>query len=942
MSYASWRKCDFQVHTPRDRNWEGRRPVGLNETTNAAGRAATATAHNVDTERERWAEKFVDQCSAKGLRAVALTDHHEMIMVPYAQKVIEARREIDPEFDLWLFPGMELTARGGKQCLIIFDCDLSEEWRTQARGKLGIVYADLEPRSATAPRVTQLDCAYPDIAKLLDQLDELRGKYIVLPNVSQGGSHTVLTTGAHKDFLRMPYVGGYLDRDQTIKTLKPKNRKRLSGEDRMWSLRSIFPLPTSDSRSADFRSLGTNDTWIKIAEPTVESIRQAFLAHQSRIRSEPPRIPSFVVAKATIKGSTVFRPTALSHSPEFNAIIGGRGTGKSSFLEYVAFGLGRSCYDMPRDHYSGTQRMRELINDTFLSNGGSISLEVIQDNAPFRIVRGPDTRYHPQITYPNRQPQSVSVKELRRLFPAVVYSQGELADIGGKGGKKTRLSDLLQFVSPRYKREDDQLDSGIESASAAVRLAIHAVVEDWKLQSKLRKLTTKRESLKQRAEALEKTLPKGSPNDQAALDYFAKANDFDSKRIRASNHADQILHKLETVSVELLNKHDLSTDLKGDGDNVQQSYRDFYTAFDSGISKLREDLKAKRAALKTAEVEWGRKFMEARTVRDDVLNKLGTQRAVTEQIIRLRREITILTNQIGDLKAQPKIQDDPTTRLEDALDQLRQINNKRDKRTQEWAAEIEQLSSGKIKATVALAANTVEIKAAVDTIAFKTGSHEMTRVKALERALTNASALEVVDRLRKDCLELLHWRQMGTAAGLDRPQCPELMGVLGTTEGIRAAITEHMDITRVEAISTAVARSEIDLHYCDGDREISFEKASDGQRAAALLFMLLEQQGGPLIIDQPEGDLDNRIIVELTDRLHEAKQKRQLVFASHNANLVVNGSAELVGHLDLKESGERHFACTGAIDKPEVCNVITLTMEGGEKAFKDRQDKYGY
>jgi len=106
--------------------------------------------------------------------------------------------------------------------------------------------------------------------------------------------------------------------------------------------------------------------------------------------------------------------------------------------------------------------------------------------------------------------------------------------------------------------------------------------------------------------------------------------------------------------------------------------------------------------------------------------------------------------------------------------------------------------------------------------------------------------------------------------------------------------------------------------------------------------MLLEQPGGPLIIDQPEGDLDNRIITDLTEKLHSAKQKRQLIFVSHNANIVVNGSSELVTHLDIDNSGERKVACAGAIDKREICEVITATMEGGEKAFKDRRNKYGY
>ncbi len=49
-----------------------------------------------------------------------------------------------------------------------------------------------------------------------------------------------------------------------------------------------------------------------------------------------------------------------------------------------------------------------------------------------------------------------------------------------------------------------------------------------------------------------------------------------------------------------------------------------------------------------------------------------------------------------------------------------------------------------------------------------------------------------------------------------------------------------------------------------------------------------------------------------------------------------------IKYLDAKDSGERQFACAGAIDDTSICKVITSTMEGGEKVFKDRQDKYGY
>ncbi|MGA3342170.1 MAG: AAA family ATPase [Methylocella sp.] len=720
MTFAYWRKCDFQVHSPRDPNWTGARPIGQGE--EIARTSAKATAQDVDAARAVWAKNFVDQCVVKGLEAVALTDHHEMIMVPYVQQEIANRKHADPDFDLWLFPGMELTASGGKQCLIIFDADLSEDWRRQAQGKIGIIYADLDEKSAKGPSVTQLTSNYADIAGLLDELGGLKGRYIVLPNVSQGNSHTVLTEGAHGDFRRMPYVGGYLDNGQTINTIGAKNQRRLSGEDKIWSAREIYPLPTSDSRSADYAALGQNNTWIKLAAPTAEAIRQAFLGHRSRIGIEEPQLPSLVVASIEVEGSAILQNTNLPLSPEFNAVIGGRGSGKSSFLEYISFGLGRSCYDVPRDHYSGTQRLHDLGNDTLISKGGRVTLTVVQDKAGFKIVRGQATAYQPQITYPNGSTQTITVKELRALFPAVVYSQGELAEIGKQAGKKTQLSDLLQFVNPDYKREDDRLAADIESAKNKVKGAIQALADNWTEQSKLRKLTTTRDSVRQRVEALEKTLPTLSEDDQAVVTRFDKANEFESKRLLASKHADQILESLKASATELLNERDLLGDAEG-ADAIRQQYGALYKSYSDGIGKLQIEMEEKRAALTTAEQEWTAGFKEARTARDGVLEKLGAHKTATTQIIKLREEITDLANQIGTLEAKLKADGDPASGLTEALADLRKIHDQRAERTGQWASEIEKLSSGKIKAAVDIAGDTSDIKDAIDLIAAKTGSY---------------------------------------------------------------------------------------------------------------------------------------------------------------------------------------------------------------------------
>jgi chromosome segregation protein len=126
---------------------------------------------------------------------------------------------------------------------------------------------------------------------------------------------------------------------------------------------------------------------------------------------------------------------------------------------------------------------------------------------------------------------------------------------------------------------------------------------------------------------------------------------------------------------------------------------------------------------------------------------------------------------------------------------------------------------------------------------------------------------------------------------------------------------------------------------------LPFENASPGQQATALLAVLLMQDGPPLILDQPEDDLNMKIISETVSTLWKAKSHRQIIFASHNANLVVNGDAELVVCCDYRSSGAEsggRIKAIGAIDMPEINREIAEVMEGGVEAFKLRFQKYGF
>jgi type III restriction enzyme len=126
---------------------------------------------------------------------------------------------------------------------------------------------------------------------------------------------------------------------------------------------------------------------------------------------------------------------------------------------------------------------------------------------------------------------------------------------------------------------------------------------------------------------------------------------------------------------------------------------------------------------------------------------------------------------------------------------------------------------------------------------------------------------------------------------------------------------------------------------------VPFEDASPGQQATALIGLLMNQSAGPLVIDQPEDDLDNSTILRVAERLWSSKEKRQIIFSTHNPNLVVIGDAELVIHCAYQQpvQGARvEIANQGAIDNKKICETLTDVVEGGAEAFRLRKEKYGF
>jgi DNA repair exonuclease SbcCD ATPase subunit len=158
------------------------------------------------------------------------------------------------------------------------------------------------------------------------------------------------------------------------------------------------------------------------------------------------------------------------------------------------------------------------------------------------------------------------------------------------------------------------------------------------------------------------------------------------------------------------------------------------------------------------------------------------------------------------------------------------------------------------------------------------------------------------------------------------------------------------------------------VEYYDVEYGIKYEgtdlqKLSPGRKGVVLLLIYLDidKDYRPLIIDQPEENLDNRSVYStLVEYFRKAKKKRQIIIVTHNANLVVNGDAEQVivanfevepttqptkikyvcGSLENSRATDRNVP--NILERQGIREHVCEVLEGGDVAFKKREDKYGF
>ncbi len=272
----------------------------------------------------------------------------------------------------------------------------------------------------------------------------------------------------------------------------------------------------------------------------------------------------------------------------------------------------------------------------------------------------------------------------------------------------------------------------------------------------------------------------------------------------------------------------------------------------------------------------------------------------------------------------------------------------------EAASRVETMSDGILRARVEEEIRPDRYMDAITDLCERCGIRELDlKCFALVEAATKDGSVEW-ERLVDALVTLRRERMLaGDTAEIDPALTSQLRSALGwdLTENQARLVLARLDDARLARIISAWAKPYIRFEYKDRGVYMPFERASPGQQASALLTLLLNQEAGTLIVDQPEDDLDNRVIMDVVRLLQRTKRKRQLIFATHNPNFVVNGDADKIVALapsvepnaaDADEAARIEIETDGAIETATVRQAITETMEGGQHAFELRSRKYAF
>ncbi|PBB29609.1 TrlF family AAA-like ATPase [Mesorhizobium sp. WSM3882] len=924
---AVWRKTDFQIHTPRDPGWTG-------------GGGLPGGSEEKELAREAWADEFVAACLKRDIGAIAITDHHDIVMYPYVARAIE--RSPAAKSRLWLLPGMEVTCNDSVQCLILFDQDTPTGVIDRLFGMMPKVPAP-DPLAARAPQASLCGKDIEDLLGAIFQDEMLKGRNIALPHASRGGHKDILRQGFHQRFADLEVDGVY--NEKPFASLDETTRKKIYGEISDWGDRRHGIITTGDNRASNYADLGINACWMRLGEATAEAVRQAVLADEARITYTEPSIPSQRVLELRVSSTLTGDNFSITFNDGFNTLIGGRGSGKSAILEYLRFALGRSTLDAADD--VATNRERDMITSTLI--GGFVEVDLDRNGVVETWRRTLDKQTMITVSL-DGEARDLPLSVAQERFRARAFSQKQLSTMVRRpetADEQITGIAAAESVDRRRKAEQD-----IDEAERAIRAAFQQVVQSWAAQAAFNRAESASADLARRLESIRSRLEQGglSAEQQAILDqqpiYNRTLASFQTavKLVQATLDQANRLKEIPMEGWEGLVETPSVNNARQAIMRLNDRIRGAIDEITDALAMALEELARHQGEFGTDQAKFNEQYAVASLAQSHLTTLLAEFRQLGEEQQVAERNLQDAKTAMSKLVGIEVRLAEARTLLGTRLTTLREILN-------EASDHVIEMSTGVLRAHVEEETIPRRFVDALMELCERCGIREIeVRCRELvETAARNGRQgwEELVHRLQR----IRHGQVLrGHGNEVDPTDITELKAVLTwLTDNQARLVLGRLDDDRLGKFLSAWASPFIRFDYRDRGSYMPFERASPGQQASALLTLLLHQEAGTLIIDQPEDDLDNRVIMAIAKLLQTTKRKRQLIFATHNPNFVVNGDADKVVALvpsvepnatEAVRAAQIAIEEDGAIETPAVREAITETMEGGMRAFELRGRKY--
>ena len=883
-----------------------------------------------------------------GVDCVAVTDHNSGEWIdPLKEAVLDLEREPHPHFrPLHLFPGVEITASGGIHILAILDTDRSSADATTLLGAI-------EYRGERGVSDVAADQAPIGVVKAIIEF----GGLPILAHVDELAGAWKLPGNTLMPLLDVPGLFAMEVVDSTA--MKPEQylQRKLAWAEVLGSDSHHF---TGNDGS---RFPGSHYTWVKMAKPSLEGLRLALLDGRgfSIRRSDDTRpfdpfgLPVHFVEAVQIGDAQYMgrgEPAKLNFNPWLNALVGGRGTGKSTVIHALRLASRRECEladfvesSEPRLTFGQFNRVpRDRTDRGGLTKSTEIMWTVMRDGVRHRVRwrrDGSDTVVEEDAGESNWESSPIQTVTSAR-FPIRIFSQGQIAALAGENQQA-----LLQVIDAA---------AGV----AALRENLNdARSEFYASRARVRELDGKlarRDDLVVELHDVQRKLARFED---------ARHGEILTSYQRRSRQQREVSRQFEATAAAARSIEEVAETLQSD--DVPDGLFDADSDEDRGVTAIMDAL---ATAVRTAAENQRDSAQRLRWVVErqrEALTKSAWQAAVDgvardyEQLVEiLRAEGVSDPSEYGRLLQERQ-------RLDGQMKNLQSMKEERDRLAEQSRSRLRKVLEARRAVSVARDAFLTMTLAQNSFVRIRSRTYG-DDPRVIEGSLRGE--LNVLDdRFSNDILAMEDESpKRGIVAELleDLPEepAPRLSEMENRIDRLKrridAACAGRGDfggnfnnyLARefdrrpdfLDDLLTWFPEDGLRVEYSrqgDGTDFQPITQASAGQRSAAMLAFLLAHGQEPLVLDQPEDDLDNHLIYDLVVRqIRENKLRRQIIVVTHNPNIVVNGDAEMLHALDFVR-GQCIVAQSGSLQEEAMREEVCRVMEGGREAFERRYRRLG-